>query len=123
MLHMNFFSDEVWFYLTGYVNSQNTRIWSTENLHSAHETPLHPVKTGVWCAVPHCRIVGPIFLNNIINLKCDIDIAHQVLGHLTDEKIAEAWFQQDKIAEAWFQDSTTCNTAWATIYELSLFGG
>src|SRR5678815_6027517 len=29
-----FLTDEAWFHLSGYVNSQNTRIWSTENPHA-----------------------------------------------------------------------------------------
>jgi hypothetical protein len=62
MLDVTFFLDEAWFHLTSYVNSQNTRIWSKENPHAAHETPLHPVKIGVWCAVSRHRIVGPTFV-------------------------------------------------------------
>ncbi|PNF15009.1 hypothetical protein B7P43_G18336, partial [Cryptotermes secundus] len=35
-----FFPDKVWFHLSGYVNSQNNRIWSSENPHVSHEKPL-----------------------------------------------------------------------------------
>jgi hypothetical protein len=46
-----FYSDETWFHYTGYVNSQNTRIWSTENPHAAYKTPLHlsRLECGVQC--------------------------------------------------------------------------
>ncbi|PSN34039.1 hypothetical protein C0J52_17497 [Blattella germanica] len=43
-----FMSDEAWFHLTGHVNSQNTRYWSTNNPYVIHEEPLHDSKIGVW---------------------------------------------------------------------------
>ncbi|CAH1365997.1 unnamed protein product, partial [Tenebrio molitor] len=33
LLDISFFSDEAWVHLSGYVNSQNYRIWSSENPH------------------------------------------------------------------------------------------
>ncbi|GFV61564.1 hypothetical protein TNCV_4543961 [Trichonephila clavipes] len=39
------FSDEAHFWLNGYVNKQNCRIWSEVN------PPLHPEKLTVWCAL------------------------------------------------------------------------
>jgi hypothetical protein len=39
LLEKTFFSDEAWFHLSGYVNSQNMRIWSTKNLHVYVEAP------------------------------------------------------------------------------------
>ncbi|GFX69091.1 uncharacterized protein TNCV_4945901 [Trichonephila clavipes] len=39
------FSDEVHFWLNGYVNKQNCRIWSEANPQVYVETPLHPEKT------------------------------------------------------------------------------
>ncbi|GFV11362.1 hypothetical protein TNCV_3923111 [Trichonephila clavipes] len=36
------FSDEVHFWLNGYVNKQNRRIWSEANPQVHVETPLHP---------------------------------------------------------------------------------
>jgi hypothetical protein len=47
-----FYSDEAWFHLSGYVNSQNNRICSAENLQTFHERPLHSLKVRVWCAIP-----------------------------------------------------------------------
>ncbi|GFT46371.1 transposable element Tc3 transposase [Trichonephila clavipes] len=38
------FSDEAHFWLNGYVNKQNCRIWSEANPHVYVETPLHPEK-------------------------------------------------------------------------------
>ncbi|GFU05442.1 transposable element Tcb2 transposase [Trichonephila clavipes] len=45
------FSDEAHFWLNGYVNKQNCRIWSEANRQVYVETPLHPEKLTVWCAL------------------------------------------------------------------------
>ncbi|GFW20710.1 uncharacterized protein TNCV_1049331 [Trichonephila clavipes] len=45
------FSDEAHFWLNGYVNKQNFRIWSEVNPQVYVETPLHPEKLTVWCAL------------------------------------------------------------------------
>ncbi|GFW75011.1 uncharacterized protein TNCV_2678791 [Trichonephila clavipes] len=46
------FRDEAHFWLNGYVNEQNCRIWSEANPQVYVETPLHPEKLTVWCAWP-----------------------------------------------------------------------
>jgi hypothetical protein len=66
---LTFFSDEAWFYLQGYINTQNNRYWSSQNPHLTHEVLLHPVKVGAWCAVSARRIVGPMFLTKQLNAK------------------------------------------------------
>ncbi|GFU88879.1 hypothetical protein TNCV_4445541 [Trichonephila clavipes] len=43
--------DEAHFWLNGYVNKQNGRIWSDANPQVYVETPLHPEKLTVWCAL------------------------------------------------------------------------
>ncbi|GFU04988.1 hypothetical protein TNCV_1290831 [Trichonephila clavipes] len=45
------FSDEAHFWLNGYVNKQNCSIWSEANPQVYAETPLHPEKLTVWCAL------------------------------------------------------------------------
>ncbi|GFT59748.1 putative transposable element [Trichonephila clavipes] len=45
------FSDEAHFWLNGYDNKQNCRIWSEDNPQVYVETPLHPEKLTVWCAL------------------------------------------------------------------------
>ncbi|GFY05136.1 hypothetical protein TNCV_3270081 [Trichonephila clavipes] len=52
------FSDEAHFWLNGYVNKQNCRIWSEASPQVYVETPLHPEKLTVWCAL----WAGGIFL-------------------------------------------------------------
>ncbi|GFU09516.1 hypothetical protein TNCV_2089761 [Trichonephila clavipes] len=45
------FYDEAHFWLNGYVNKQNCRIWSEVNPQVYVETPLHPEKLTIWCAL------------------------------------------------------------------------
>ncbi|GFX68357.1 hypothetical protein TNCV_2817311 [Trichonephila clavipes] len=45
------FNDEAHFRLNGYVNKQSCRIWSEANPQVYVETPLHPGKLTVWCAL------------------------------------------------------------------------
>ncbi|GFX09300.1 hypothetical protein TNCV_1887131 [Trichonephila clavipes] len=45
------FSDKAHFWLNGYVNKQNCRICSEANPQVYVETPLHPEKLTVWCAL------------------------------------------------------------------------
>ncbi|GFW43381.1 hypothetical protein TNCV_2924291 [Trichonephila clavipes] len=52
-------SDEAHFWLNGYVNKQNCRIWSEANPQVYVETPLHPEKLTVWCALWAGGIIGP----------------------------------------------------------------
>ncbi|GFT46581.1 dimer_Tnp_hAT domain-containing protein [Trichonephila clavipes] len=53
------FSDEAYFWLNGCVNKQNCRIWSEANPQVYVETPLHPEKLTVWCALWADGIIGP----------------------------------------------------------------
>ncbi|GFT23765.1 hypothetical protein TNCV_3512131 [Trichonephila clavipes] len=46
-----YINDEAHFWLNGYVNKQNCRIWSEANPQVYVETPLHPEKLTVWCAL------------------------------------------------------------------------
>ncbi|GFX18390.1 putative transposable element [Trichonephila clavipes] len=55
------FSNEAHFWLNGYVNKQNCRIWSETNPQVYVETPLHPEKLTVWCALWAGGIIGPYF--------------------------------------------------------------
>ncbi|GFV15007.1 DUF4817 domain-containing protein [Trichonephila clavipes] len=58
------FSDEAHFWLNGYVNKQNCRIWSEANPQVYVETPLHPEKLTVWCALWAGGITGPYLFKN-----------------------------------------------------------
>jgi hypothetical protein len=87
--------DVVWFHLQGYINTQNNRHWSSQNLHLTHEVQLHPVKVGVWCAVK-ATIVGPVLFNETINCERYVQvILGQFFPEFTEEERLYGCFQQD----------------------------
>ncbi|GFV75256.1 DUF4817 domain-containing protein [Trichonephila clavipes] len=107
------FSDEAHFWLNGYVNKQNCRIWSEANPQVYVETPLHPEKLTVWCALWAGGIIGPYFFKNdeCHNVTVNGDryramITNFLIPELNNHDVQELWFQQD---------GATCHTARATI--------
>ncbi|GFT89373.1 low-density lipoprotein receptor-related protein 4 [Trichonephila clavipes] len=107
--------DEAHFWLNGYVNKQNCRIWSEANPRVYVETPLHPEKLTVWCALWAGGIIGPYFKNDEgHNVTVNGDryramITNFFIPELNNRDAQELWFQQD---------GATCHTARATIYVL-----
>ncbi|GFY35124.1 putative transposable element [Trichonephila clavipes] len=107
------FSDEAHFWLNGYVNKQNCRIWSEANPQVYVETPLHPVKLTVWCALWAGGIIGPYFFKNDEGHNVTVNgdryramITNFFIPELNNHDVQELWFQQD---------GATCHTARATI--------
>lgn len=96
ILDVTFFTDEAWFHLSGHVNSQNSRMWSSENPQEFKEMPLHDEKIGVWCAISRARLIGPIFFTGTINQeRYRIEILQPFLSRLTQTEVETGWFQQD----------------------------
>ncbi|GFV79972.1 uncharacterized protein TNCV_1217401 [Trichonephila clavipes] len=107
------FSDEAHFWLNGYVNKQNCRIWSEANPQVYVETPLHPEKLTVWCALWAGGIIGSYFFKNDEGHNVTINgdryramITNFFIPELNNHDVQELWFQQD---------GATCHTARATI--------
>ncbi|GFV71711.1 putative transposable element [Trichonephila clavipes] len=107
------FSDEAHFWLNGYVNKQNCRIWSETNPQVYVETPLHPEKLTVWCALWVGGIIRPYFFKNDEGHNVTVSgdryramITNCFIPELNDHDVQELWFQQD---------GATCHTARATI--------
>ncbi|GFX66378.1 uncharacterized protein TNCV_343521 [Trichonephila clavipes] len=109
------FSDEAHFWLNGYVNKQNCRIRSEANPQVYVETPLHPEKLTVWCALWAGGIIGPYFFKNddghnvIVNddrARYRAMITNFFIPELNNHDVQELWFQQD---------GAKCHTARATI--------
>jgi hypothetical protein len=89
-----FLPDEAWFYLSGYVNSQNSRFWSSDNPHLFHEVPLHSQNIGCWCAISRKRIVSPIFFSETVTAEEYQEITMQFISLLKEEE-RFCWLQQD----------------------------
>ncbi|GFW08484.1 DUF4817 domain-containing protein [Trichonephila clavipes] len=109
-------SNEAHFWLNGYVNKQNCRIWSEANPQVYVETPLHPEKLTVRCALWAGRIIGPYFFKNDEGHNVTVNgdryramITNFFIPELNNHDIQELRFQQD---------GATCHTARATIYLL-----
>ncbi|GFT27528.1 putative RNA-directed DNA polymerase from transposon X-element [Trichonephila clavipes] len=112
MRHISF-HDEAHFWLNGYVNKQNCRIWSEANPQVYVETPLHPEKLTVWCALWAGGIIGPYFFKNDEGHNVTVNgdryramITNFFIPELNNHDVQELWFQQD---------GATCHTARATI--------
>ncbi|UYV78197.1 hypothetical protein LAZ67_16000433 [Cordylochernes scorpioides] len=58
-------TDEAQFTLNGEVNTQNSRIWATENPRNFKEMPLHQPRVIVWCGFTSSFIIGPFFFEEI----------------------------------------------------------
>ncbi|GFW70530.1 putative DD41D transposase [Trichonephila clavipes] len=108
-----FFTDEAHFWLNDYVNKQNCRIWREANPQVYVETPLHPEKLTVWCALWAGGIIGPYFFKNDAGHNVTINgdryramITNFFIPELNNQDVQELWFQQD---------GATCHTARATI--------
>ncbi|GFW71211.1 uncharacterized protein TNCV_536291 [Trichonephila clavipes] len=107
------FSDEAHFWLNGYVSKQNCRIRREANPQVYVETPLHPEKLTVWCALWSGGIIGPYFFKNDEGHNVTVNgdryramITNFFIPELNNHDVLELWFQQD---------GATCHTARATI--------
>ncbi|GFV04660.1 putative DD41D transposase [Trichonephila clavipes] len=106
------FSDEAHFWLNGYDNKQNCRIWSEANPQVYVETPLHPEKLTIWCAFWAGGIIGPYFFKKDEGQNVTVNedryramITNFFIPELNNHDVQELWFQQD---------GATCHTARAT---------
>ncbi|GFW18759.1 putative DD41D transposase [Trichonephila clavipes] len=105
--------DEAHFWLNGYVNNQNCRIWSEANPQVYVETPLHPEKLTAWCALWAGGIIGSYFFKNDEGHNVTVNgdryrdmITNFFIPELNNRDVQELWFQQD---------GATCHTDRATI--------
>ncbi|GFV10166.1 uncharacterized protein TNCV_3661181 [Trichonephila clavipes] len=106
-------TEEAHFWLNGYVNKQNCRIWSEANPQVYVETPLHPEKLTIWCALWAGGIIGPYFFKNDEGHNVTVNgdryramITNFFIPELNNHDVQELWFQQD---------GATCHTARAAI--------
>ncbi|GFX59908.1 uncharacterized protein TNCV_4984211 [Trichonephila clavipes] len=91
----------------------NCRIWKEANPQVYVETPLHPEKLTVWCALWAGGIIGPYFFKNDDGHNVTVNgdryramITNFFIPELNNHDVQELWFQQD---------GATCHSARATI--------
>lgn len=93
-------SDEASFYLSGSVNTQNSRYWSDVNPRWIREDhrQVNP-RLNVWCGVYKDRLLGPFFIPERLTGFNYLQLLNNVLvPFLDDLPLAELrlfWFQQD----------------------------
>ncbi|GFU18355.1 DUF4817 domain-containing protein [Trichonephila clavipes] len=102
------FSFEAHFWLNGYVNKQNSGIWSEANPQVYVETPLHPEKlTGALYGLVESFFKNDEGHNVTVNGdRYRAMITNFFIPELNSHDVQELWFQQD---------GATCHTARATI--------
>ena len=107
------FSDEAHFWLNGFVNKQNCRIWDKNNPQEVHETQLHPDKLTVWCGLHAGGIIGPYFFKNergeavtVNGIRYRAMLNDYFFPQIDENGLDEMFFQQD---------GATCHTAGETL--------
>jgi transposase len=92
------FSDEANFYLSGFVNSQNTRIWGLEQPHATVTKQNSKKKVMVWCAITSDGIIGPYFFTGNVNAEIYLEMLRTYyIPELKKKKVdcSKNFFQQD----------------------------
>lgn len=108
-----FFGDEANFYLDGFVNKQNCRIWGSEKPRPNEEQPSSTVaKVSVWCAIWANGIIGPYFFENQQGKPAAVNTSTYqqmlngfLLPKLQTMDIGNKWFQHD--GASWHTQSQT----------------
>ena len=99
-------SDEAHFYLEGFVNKQNMRIWGTKiPRENFRQKPFHPVYVTVWAAISKLGIIGPYFFEDAHGSHISVMAAryhhmlqtffYPTLPNFPGVQMQNQWFQQD----------------------------
>ena len=101
--------NEAHFWLNGYVNKQNCCIWSDDNAHVFVETPLHPEKLTVWCALWAGGIIGLYFFKNDAgqNVTVNEDRYRAMITDLLPSLLKDNWFIEGNV---WYTHSFMLRT-------------
>ena len=97
------FTDEAHFELSGFVNTQNARIWSDKQPYATHIGPRSKEKVTVWMGLSHHGVFGPYFFENsegqseTVKSKNYIDMLRTKLVPVLKRKkiMTKVIFQQD----------------------------
>ncbi|KAK9875514.1 hypothetical protein WA026_007905 [Henosepilachna vigintioctopunctata] len=107
------FSDEAHFWLNGYVNKQNCRIWSDEQPHAIQELPMHPEKMSVWCGLWAGGIIGPFFFKD--DRGRNVTVYGERYQAMIHNFFLSQWAELNLVDIRFHQGGATCHTARETI--------
>ncbi|KAG5885431.1 hypothetical protein JTB14_016825 [Gonioctena quinquepunctata] len=94
------FSDEAHFWLNGYVNKRNCRIWGDAQQEMIRKQPLHPAKCTVWCSLWAGGIIGSYFVTYQAGRNVTVN-GSRYRSMLTDSPLPE--LQARDVSDIWFQ--------------------
>ena len=107
------FSDEAHFWMNGFVNKQNCRIWGESNPQQIQQLSMHLEKLTAWCGLWSNGIIGPFFFKNDAGATVTVNgiryramINQFLFLKINDIDADDICFQQD---------DATCHTANETI--------
>lgn len=90
--------------MSGFVNKQNCRIWSSENPRQIQEREMHPQRVTVWCAFWAEGVIGPFFFEDERGQAVTVNgeryrnmITDFLWPNLENVDLTELWFQQDGV--------------------------
>ncbi|PNF39386.1 hypothetical protein B7P43_G13583 [Cryptotermes secundus] len=99
------FSDETTFYLSGFVNRHNVRIWGSQNPHVYREHIRDSPKLNVWCGLMKDRIIGPFFFGEATAYgSVYLHMLEQFLYPQVADLQPNIIFQQDGASPHWGLD-------------------
>jgi hypothetical protein len=88
------FKDEEWFDYTRCTSSQNSRIWSAENLHAPLKKLQHSSEIGVLFAAPRQRIGKPFLFEKTIAPSEKLSISLAQFVAVLGQRERDCWLQQ-----------------------------
>ena len=105
-LPKNYFLDEVYFLIGGYVNKQNFHIWESKNLNVIIEKPMHPQRLTIWCGFWYGSIIGPLFFEN------EKGAADTVIGEHYRAMLNEFLFPKNLVLTGWGHNRSFAHCFW-----------
>jgi hypothetical protein len=76
--------------MSGYIRSQNSRIWAAGDSYRIHEGSLHLGNVKVCSFTPGQRIINPIFFEGTVGITEPLHIFPQLVEHLDDAALMVA---------------------------------
>jgi hypothetical protein len=118
------FTDESHFYIDGYINKQNWRIWGSEKPEVFVEKTAHPKYVTVWCALSSKGLIGPYFFENSEGERQTVNQQNyqSMIKNFFVPQLKEKF--GDNLSEHIFcQDGASCHTSKSSLELLKTYFG